>query len=387
MRDQIYNPLDDNTLKNPYPVFTYLRENHPVYWHKQMESWVLTRYTDCRQVLTDSETWARDMRRIGVEVPEERINMQSIDPPKLLPLRAKFNDAFKAFDTNKIAKFTYDTIETLLKPLVARKKFCLMNDFALPASDIITCEIFGLEKPSNNDFHEISYVIALYMDSGLVPERRDKSRQDAREASKRLRALVEQGFKLCKEGGLFASVIKAVEDSDYSDNLMKSSMDAMLNAAHSTMYTSFGSFSLTLAQNPHLLSKINYANLALATNEFLRYTSPAQATSRYATKEVKIGNMTIRPHDTVVTMFAAANRDPEVFEAPDEINVNRTINPHLSFGFGPHMCLGAMLARIISKQFLRNMINLPQLHIKTEPIYFRTATLRWMKSFECSFRK
>jgi cytochrome P450 len=383
MMDPIYNPISNETLKDPYPVFSYLRQNHPVYWHEKMKSWILTSYADCRDVMCDSAIWARDLRRVGDDVPEEYVNMQSIDPPSSLPLRAGFNSAFQSFDTTRIGKFAYDTIHTLLTPLVEREQFCFMHDFALTAAEAITCEVFGLDRPGNNDFHEISYGIALQMDSGLVPEQR----WEGRKVAPRLRSIVDQGFALRKEGGLFSAVIRVFENSDWSHKLMQASMDAMLNAAYSTMYTTFGSFALTLAQHPQVLSQMNSDNLSLAANEFLRYTSPAQATNRVATKETRIGNVQLKPRDTVITMFAAANRDPEIFANPDELNVNRAPNPHLGFGFGPHMCLGAMLARIISKQFLANMITMPQLHIMGEPRYFRTATLRWLESLPSSFRK
>lgn len=382
MVDPIYNPLDEETIRDPHPVFSYLRQNHPVYWHEKMKSWVLTRYNDCHHVMSENDIWARDLRRVGVDIPDELVSMQSMDPPSSLPLREVFNSALHSFDTDRIAEFMGSTIHTLLVPLIEKDQFCFMHDFAFPASEIIVCEMFGLDLPKNNDFHNISYGIALQMDSGIVPEQR----LEGRKIASKLWAVIDQGYALRRENGLFAGIIKKFEKTDWNPKLMRNSMAAMFNAAYSTMYASFGSFALTLAQHPQVLQQINSNNLSFAANEFLRFTSPAQATTRVAVKETKIGDVHIKPFDRAITMFAAANRDPEIFKNPDELDVNRSPNPHLSFAFGPHMCLGARLARLVSKKFLANMINMPQLYLKGEPKYFRTATLRWLESLSVSFK-
>ena len=380
--DALYNPLSNETLDNPYPIFDYLRKNHPVYWHEQMNSWVLTRHADCRSVLRNHEIWARDRRRIGEKIEEQYISMQSIDPPDVASLRGGFLAAYKSVDSSNIAKISYDAIRNNLLPLVGREQVCFMKDFALPVSEIITCAVFGLELPGNDIFHDIGYGIALQMDSGLVPEQR----WEGRKIESKLRALVDQGFSLRKEGGLFGAVNKQFENTEWPQILLSTSMAAMLNAAYSTMYTTLGNTALALIRNPEVLSQINSENLALAADEFIRFDSPAQGTSRFATEETSIGDVQFKRGDIVITMFAAANHDPQVFTHPTEINVNRKPNPHLGFGFGTHACLGINLALTVLQQFLANMITLPPLNAVGEPKRFRTATLRWLETLPTAFQ-
>ncbi|MEB3057451.1 cytochrome P450, partial [Bacillus pseudomycoides] len=97
-----YDPLDPETLLNPYPIYKKLRENAPVYWHEGMKSWVLTRYDDCKEVLRNHEVFTTDRRRVGVEIPDVRHNVQSLDPPDNIPLRNLLTRAFNSQDINNV---------------------------------------------------------------------------------------------------------------------------------------------------------------------------------------------------------------------------------------------------------------------------------------------
>lgn len=380
--DPIYNPLEHATLTDPYPVFAHLRRTAPVYWHDQMKSWVLTRYSDCRSVLRNNEIWARDWRRVGDQIPEEFVNMQSIDPPDVLPLRSGFVSAFKNIDFERIREHSRTSIVRGLRRLEGREQFCFMEDFAMPVAEVVTCKTFGLEPQGGREFHDIAYGIALQMDSGLVPEQRYQGRKVA----PRLRALVDRGFALRQEGGLFATVARAFESTEWPQRILHASMDAMLNAAYSTLYTSIGNAAHTLVNRPGLIGQFNDGNLVTGTDELLRYDSPAQGTSRVATKETEIGDTKFVRGDVVITMFAAANHDPEVFPDPDVIKLDRAPNPHLGFGFGVHSCLGTELARVVLQEFVASLMGMPELRLAGAPTRFRTATLRWLQTLPVSFQ-
>jgi cytochrome P450 len=382
MRDPIYNPLDDSTLDDPYPVFADMRRQCPVYWHEQMKSWVLTRYDDAKSVLRNHEVWARDWRRVGDEVPSEFINMQSLDPPEVLPLRSAFVDASKAIDFELVAAHASHTMSEALRALPRRRTFCLMSDFALPVAEAVTCRVFGLEHPGQGIFHEVAHGIALHMDSGLVPEQK----AEGRKVAPKLRAIVSQGFSSNRQGGLFASVAKAVESSDWPSRTIEYSMEAMVNAAYSTIYTSIGNAALPLVRQPELVQGFNEANFVSGTEELLRFDSPAQGTSRVATGPTALGEVEFKRGDVVIAMFAAANRDPAQFARPDSIVLDRTPNQHLGFGWGVHSCLGTELARRVLQQFVRTLAVSPStLQLDGSPVRFRTATLRWLKTLPVRF--
>jgi cytochrome P450 len=380
-RDPVYNPLDEDVLKDPYPVFARMRREQPIYWHEQMKSWVLTRYDDCKTVLRSHEVWARDRRRVGAEISDEYINMQSMDPPEVLPLRSGFVNAFKTFDFEGASESARATTEKHLRQLPKGREVCLMSDFALPVAEKITCDVFGLNHPGERVFHDIAHGIALQMDSGLMPSQR----WEGRKVAPQLREVIAQGFALRRPGGLFDAVARTFEAGDWPKRMIEYSMEAMVNAAYSTVYTSIGNAALALLKHPHALEQFNADNLVSGTDELLRYDSPAQGTSRTATKATRVGDKEFQHGDVVITMFSAANRDPAQFVQPDEIQLDRSPNQHLGFGWGVHSCLGTELARRVLQQFVATLVgDSRRFELRGEPVRFRTATLRWLKSLPVS---
>jgi cytochrome P450 len=119
--------------------------------------------------------------------------------------------------------------------------------------------------------------------------------------------------------------------------------------------------------------------------ELLRFTSPAQMTSRTATCDTVIGGVTIRENDPVIALIAAANRDPDVFENAGELVLDRTPNPHLSFGHGPHRCVGTKPAEEFLSQYLVRLAAWDERIRLAGPVnWLDTATLRCIDRLPCA---
>src|SRR5438067_579755 len=99
-----FNPLDPEVLPDPYPTYRWLRENHPIYWDDGLQSWVVTRYSDCRRVLGDHQRFVSDWRRIGVQTPTVMHTLQSLDPPDFTRLHGFMTGAFKIVDYPQLAR-------------------------------------------------------------------------------------------------------------------------------------------------------------------------------------------------------------------------------------------------------------------------------------------
>ena len=374
--DPIYNPLDAATLRDPYPVYAHLREEHPVYWHEQLQSWVLTRYKDCRAVLTNHKVFARDQRRVGTHVPDDRLSVQQLDPPDVLPLRKLFLQAFDRLDIAGIAQRARVQMDTLLEQAPRGRVFDFMTEVAEPVGAYVTAETFGAVTPTApRQLTEIAHGIALAMDQGLEPSQREIGRTRSIELNEITRTWLHHP----NPRGLAAEVARDILPLDYPKTTIYRTFDAMVNAAHSTVYASIGNASQVLLQNPEALASLNDANLVTGCEEILRYDSPAHATSRWATEQTELGGKTIERGQPVITMFAAANRDPETFAKPDALVLDRDPNPHLGFGAGPHHCLGIDLAHAILRQYVDALRHHPTFKLEGSPERFRSATLRWLK--------
>ena len=127
---------------------------------------------------------------------------------------------------------------------------------------------------------------------------------------------------------------------------------------------------LALLKHPDQMNKLinNQELLPSAVEEMLRYAPPVIHFRRTATEDLELGNTQIRKGDKVVVYHAGANRDPQVFEDPDEFNIERTPNEHVTFGAGPHFCLGAHLARMqMTAIFKQALARLPNLSLNGKP--------------------
>src|SRR5262249_45213002 len=94
----VFDPLEEEYLEDPYPVLRELRERRPVHWHDTLQSWVVTRYDDCRAVMQNSAHFATDRRRLGVDVPDVMLSVQTIDPPEHTELRRLLHRMLRSVD-------------------------------------------------------------------------------------------------------------------------------------------------------------------------------------------------------------------------------------------------------------------------------------------------
>lgn len=119
----------------------------------------------------------------------------------------------------------------------------------------------------------------------------------------------------------------------------------------------------------------------VGVEELLRLESPIQGIARLATEELQIGEARLPRGSLVSAMIGAANRDPEVFEKPDTLDLSPSPNPHLAFGRGVHFCLGAALARLETRIALRVLFErFPRLQlVEREPAWRRSVLLRGLE--------
>jgi cytochrome P450 len=380
--DPLYNPLSAVTLLDPYPVYASLRATDPVYWHEQMDSWVVTRYDDCRTVLADHRSFARDERRVGAKIPDDKLSVQQLDPPDLVPLRRAFVGAFGAVDLTEVKRRARLLIEERLDELRRNPSFDLMVDLARPVAEDVICSTFGAcPPPETGHLTQIALGVALSMDSGLRPSQKLAGRG----GSLQLDTMVRTWLANPDATGFMGHVAKNIMSLGYPDTLIYRTVDAVVNAAYSTLYASIGNAALVLMQHPEVRAQFTEDNLTDGCHELVRFDSPAHATSRVATERTQLGTKTIDKGQCVITLFAAANRDPERFPMPDQLILDRASNAHLGFGFGVHQCLGIDRAYGVLQEFVAALLDRPVLRLAGQPVRYPTATLRWLEKLPATF--
>src|SRR5438270_230887 len=113
----LFNPLDPEVINDPYPTYRHLRETEPVYRHNQLQSWILTRYEDCRFALRNADLFSTDFRRIGIPTPPELLSIQTLDPPDHTPLRDFLANGFHGQDLAALQRATNQRVEQMLSRL------------------------------------------------------------------------------------------------------------------------------------------------------------------------------------------------------------------------------------------------------------------------------
>jgi cytochrome P450 len=380
-----YDPLDPAALADPYPLYAQLREQTPVFWHEGMRSWVLTRYRDCRDVLRDHELFARDRRRIGEEIPEFRQSVQSLDPPAQGPLRSLFLNSLRAQDLQGIGQGARHQVAEIFGQFAHRSEFDFMAEVAAPVALAITADLLGVEEPNLESYAAISDALARRMDSGLLPE----TIEPGDRARKELNALVETWFAGEDRPGTLTDVRQNAPKAGVPEHYLRNTAGVTFNASFGTVYATAGNVLLTLLEHPDALDQLRDESLLpTAVDELVRFDGPAQGTSRVATRRTTIGGAEIEPGQIVMTLLAAANRDPDEFERPDELVLDRRPNRHLGFGWGPHACLGTIFGQIAVREVIVGLLAAPSaLRLAGTPTRRRTATVRTIGVLPVTFQR
>ncbi|WP_405807990.1 cytochrome P450 [Streptomyces sp. NBC_00210] len=380
---------------DPYPAYTWLRENSPVHrttLPSGVEAWLVTRYADAKQALADQrlsknpahhDEPAHAKGRTGI--PGERkadlmTHLLNIDPPDHTRLRRLVS---KAFTPRRVAEFAprvQELTDRLIDGFVAKGEADLIHEFAFPLPIYAICDMLGVPREDQDDFRDWAGMMIRHGGGprGGVARSVKKMRGYLAELIHRKREGLRQGG----DDDLISGLIRA---SDHGEHLTENEAAAMafilLFAGFETTVNLIGNGVYALLCNPdqrHRLQASLDAGesglLATGVEELLRYDGPVElATWRFATEPLVIGGQEIAAGDPVLVVLAAADRDPERFAEPDTLDLSRRDNQHLGYGHGIHYCLGAPLARLEGQTAIATLLRrMPDLRLAGDP-----ADLRW----------
>lgn len=351
-----------------------LRSRCPVAWTEANGGhWVVSGYDEVRTVALDDETYSSDNDVEGVRngykgagtipgSPMQLIPLE-VDPPLFYAYRKLLNPHFSPSASDRWRPFVAQAADAIIDRFCADGSCELVHDLASPVPAILTMRILGLplsdwEKVAT-PFHEISWTApgternqrategvfgVLQMLVGELADRRDNPRDDM------LSFLVTaemDGRKLTDEEILKICFLLFIGGVDTSTGLL----------AHALAWLSdHPDEAVRLVDDP--------AYLRTATEEFLRWSSPAPALCRTVTKETKLGGQTLSPGDRLLLSWASANQDEKVFPNPHDAQLDRWPNRHQAFGLGAHRCLGSNLGRVQFQEVLVTALKrLPDLKV------------------------
>ena len=190
--------------------------------------------------------------------------------------------------------------------------------------------------------------------------------------------------------GLISAYLSAEIDGDrFTEEEVVANTIVTMVGGQETTTNLIGNGILTLLRHQDQLERLK-ADMSLipsAVEELLRYESPSQHTARLAPDEVTLGGKMIRKRQAVIAVMGAANRDPERFPDPDQLDIGRQDNRHVAFAWASHFCFGAPLARIEGQVAFKTVLQrMPNLKLEPGPITWReNLGLRGLKALQVSF--
>ena len=388
--------------QNPYPIYHQMREHAPVYWSDAWGCWMLTRYEDVTWTLQDYQTFTSLGRLTAtMDLPEplrERVEplvrhysqgLINVDPPDHTRMRKLVHMAFTPRTIRKMQTYIEDIVERLIDEQVERGEMDVIWDFSYPLPVIVIAEMMGIPVEDHAKFKKWSREIVAFMATpNPVPEILLKS-QDALLSMQQYFRDIYAKRRQQPEDDLISALVKAeLEGDKLTEEEMVSSCVTILIGGHETTTYLIANGMYALLQNPGELRRLlDNPDLAeSATEEFLRYEGPFQRNRRIATRDVQIGDKTIEKDQLIMQFLGAANRDPARFSDPDALDITRSPNKHLAFGYGPHFCLGAPLARLEAPVAFRGLLGrLKNIRLAHDNLEWNSALFRGLKSLPVKF--
>ena len=346
--------------EDAYPSYAQLRKEAPVYHEPRYGAYALTRYVDVDEALRDFETFRSGAGPAPMPMPSDRAAvgmlpmLAATDPPHHDQLRSLVS---RAFTPRRVAE-SEPRIRAFAERLVADLpdgEFDLVPGLSVPLPVKVIAEILGVDASHQDDFRRWSDATVGLMDRPPEPA----MMQASGELIAFFRDLLADRRKNPQDD-LISDLLQAEIDGR---RLTETELDAffiMLLVAGNETTTNWISNQLNiLARRPDLWKacREDRSLIPLALEETLRIDSPVQNLGRETTRDVEIRGVEIPAGSRVVVSFGAANRDPEIFDAPDDYRLDRGEFRHLAFGQGRHFCLGAGLARMEGRIALEALLD------------------------------
>ncbi|MFD9734942.1 cytochrome P450 [Umezawaea sp. NPDC059074] len=334
------------------------------------EGWLATRHEDVRIVLGDQRFSRAAAAAAGLAEPRTSPQtvgpgvILSMDPPEHSRVRRLAGKAFTHRNVEALRPKAKQVANELVDRMVERgAPVDLIEHFASPLPVAVICDLLGVPVADQHRFLVWSEVFA------------SSTTLSAEETQEHLGSLVAYMSELLRQrqeepaDDLLSRLVLARDQDDrFTAEEILSFAIVLLGAGHENITSQIPNFVHTLLRHPEELDRLR-ADPALvpqAVEELMRFVplGLGPVLARYATEDVEVGGVLVRAGEPVVASLGSANRDEDVFERADELDLTRKPGPHVGFGHGPHHCLGAAMARMEMQVALETVLErFPELRI------------------------
>lgn len=366
---------------HPIDQYHWLQANAPVYWHDEPGGagfWAVTSAALVKQASIQPNVFGNRFGMMMYDTGEEELAairhiLTFMDPPVHTKYRKLVSSEFTPRGAGRWAELIERLADEIIDQVCEAGRCELMTEVAGRLPSYVVAELLGIPRHDAVRLYELTEIMHSVQD----PE--SEHLVAAREEMLQFGADLRAAKIHTPDESLASRLVHAeidghqLEDLDFSLFIL-----LLVNAGGDTVRNLVGGAMLTLIERPAVRDRLAAdldTLMPKAVEEFLRFQSPVVYMRRTALRDTTLGGTAIAAGDKVILYFGAANRDPAVFEHPDEFIVDRDPNPHMGFGAGgPHFCLGAHFARLEASAMIRRLLTrLPNLALDGQPTWLAST--------------
>jgi len=357
---QTYDPLIPAITRNPYPYYAVLRDEAPVKFIPSLQGYAVSRWDDVVKTLTEPKTFSSSKfwpALLGEydPVPEEQ-PIISLDPPEHVPIRKLAAKIFVPSRVNvlhdQVTRIASEMIEDIVRKYGTEGEFDFVAEFSALFPATVISEVLGVDVERRADFkHWVDDLLSAAGRAAFPPERLAQIER----SSKATRAYFEEIYDRRSEkpgNDLMSGFIHAEVNGQRMSRIevLNLGILLLLGGVETTANLLGITCSMFKAQpGVEAAVRANPEKIPLLIEEVLRFDSPVQMLFRHTMCETELAGTTIPEGALVLSLLGSANRDPRKFENSESFDLNRNPKEIISFGYGPHYCLGQYLSRLEAK--------------------------------------
>lgn len=375
----------------------WLRENDPVHWDAKNEFWLLTRHADIVAVSKNSALFSSVPKGPWHAFDGSGISIQALDGREHLAKRRIVSGLFTPRMVKRLEKLAHQVIEEAIDRVEPQGGCDFVDSLAVPVPMRVIAEMVGVADHDLERFRRISDEVIFSVDAH-DPEAQHHQATAMGSLISLFREELE-ARRRSPRGDILTELVRAADAGMLEQTAESEKMGAdelaffgpfLVLAGNETTRHAIAHGMLALLERPDAIERLRRdpTLFATAADEVLRFTTIVRAMRRVAMADTEIRGVPIRAGESVVMVYASANRDAAVFDAPFEFRVDRSPNEHVALGMGSHYCLGANLARMEIAVVLERIITrLPGLRLEpgTQPLANEHAIVRAVEKMPVVF--
>jgi cytochrome P450 len=399
MESDTFDPMKSSNLQEPFVYFAKLREKKPVYWNQQYSFWMLTRYQDVRTALRAPQLFSSatgvEIEKRAEQIPQSvrasfdmgkrffYTTLQAADPPRHTDQRQSVAHAFTPRAVAAMRVSIEQRVDQLLDEVERARTCDFVSQFAYPLPSLVIFDLLGVPTEDHETIREAAKATVMFPSAVYKGDFGSMDRIAGRltQAQGVLERLIQQRRREPRKDLISILVHADAGPAPLPDDDLVVLCNFLLAAGHETTANLLSGSMRYLLEKRQLWEQLSAAPelIPVAVEELLRFVSPVLWVFRMPVEDIELDGQVLRKGSRVQLGIGAANHDPSQFSDPESLDFTRTRVQSLAFGYGPHFCLGATLARMEAQIALSKLVHrMPRVQLTTKdfeyrPLYFLRA--------------